>query len=173
MNIVPSEGKQALSLNAIYGDGHNKIEDHQYADNVSIGDEWHTYGMEWTPEYIAYSIDDREVRRLGSDDNEAVDLMHKAQNLKMNFWTPTFHAWGADFKPTDMPWYLLFDYVEVYKYNQDSKSFDFSWRDDFNNFDQTRWKKTSGTFEANSSTFYPGNVYTHAGNLVIKMEPNE
>ena len=53
----------------------------------------------------------------------------------MNFWTPTFHAWGADLTVEDMPWYVLFDYVEVYSYNDDKNEFDFLWRDDFHKFD--------------------------------------
>ncbi len=52
----------------------------------------------------------------------------------MNFWTPTFHAWGSEFNPVDMPWYLLFDYVEVYNWDKDT-GFDLAWRDDFNRFD--------------------------------------
>ena len=72
-----------------------------------------------------------------------------------------------------MPWYVLYDYVEVYKYNPSKNEFEFDWRDDFNAFDSGRWHKASGGFEANSSTFYPSNVYTTGGNLVLKMEPVE
>ena len=36
----------------------------------------------------------------------------------MNFWTPTFEAWGKGFKAEDMPWYTLYDYVEVFTYNE-------------------------------------------------------
>lgn len=91
----------------------------------------------------------------------------------MNFWTPTFHSWGEGFNPEDMPWYVLYDYVEVFVYNQHMKEFEFHWRDDFNSFDSGRWHKASGGFEANSSIFYPEQVYTNNGNLVIKMEPME
>lgn len=122
-------------MNAIYGDGHYKFEDHAYAERVGIDDDWHTYEMEWTPDYISYSIDGNEVRHLNTKDHDAVKFMQKAQHLRMNFWTPNFHAWGADLKPDDMPWYLLFDYVEVYRYNPNTKSFDYEWRDDFNEFD--------------------------------------
>ena len=135
VNIVPSAEGHPLSTNAIYGDGHVKSEDHAYAENVSIGDEWHVYQMEWTPNYISYSVDGNEVRHLKSDDSAAVNFMHKAQALKMNFWTPTFHAWGADFNPADMPWYLHFDYVEAYSYNTEKNQFEFEWRDDFDHFD--------------------------------------
>lgn len=91
----------------------------------------------------------------------------------MNFWTPTFHSWGKGFDPADMPWYALYDYVEVFTYNKHKNEFEFHWRDDFDAFDSSRWHKASGGFEANSSVFYPSNVYTSGGNLVIKMEPLE
>ena len=203
MNVVPSiKDHQPISTNVIYGDGHNKVEDHRYVDwwhgdnkrgdkndkrdhgdghheyrdgwcgdRAFDNDDWHTYTMEWTPRYISFHVDGCQVRRLENDDHDAINFMHKAQSLRMNFWTPTFHAWGAEFTGEDMPWYLLFDYVEAYKYNHDTKDFSLDWRDDFNEFDQSRWHKLSGTFEANSSIFYPQNVYTANGNLVIKMEP--
>ena len=89
----------------------------------------------------------------------------------MNFWTPTFHSWSSGFNPVDMPWYVLYDYVEVYHYEAEANEFRLHWRDDFNSFDASRWHKASGGFEANSSIFHPDNAYTKAGNLVLKMEP--
>ena len=101
----------------------------------------------------------------------AVDHMHKAQSLRMNFWTPTFDSWGHGFNAADMPWYVLYDYVEVYNWDEATNGFKFHWRDDFDNFDASRWHKASGGFEANSSIFHPDNAYAKAGNLVLKMEP--
>ena len=128
--------------------------------------------MEWTPDYISWSIDGNEVRHVNAGD-AAVDLMRKEQSLRMNFWTPTFQSWGQGLDAADMPWYVLYDYVEVYKYNEDSKEFELNWRDDFNEFDESRWHKASGGFDANSSVFHPENVSVKAGNLVLKMEPEE
>ena len=170
IEIVPSVESNPFSMNIIYGDGHNKLESHDYAPNFNPGSEWHEYVMEWTPDYISWSIDGREVRHVPTDD-AAVQYMKKEQSLRMNFWTPTFHSWGEGFDPADMPWYVLYDYVEVFTYNEHNNEFEFHWRDDFNAFDSGRWHKASGGFEANSSVFYPSNVYTSAGNLVLKMEP--
>ena len=36
----------------------------------------------------------------------------------MNFWTPTFHSWGKGFDDVDMPWYTMYDYVEVYTFDK-------------------------------------------------------
>jgi beta-glucanase (GH16 family) len=128
--------------------------------------------MEWTPDYISWSVDGHEVRHVNVDD-PAVDYMRKAQSLRMNFWTPTVHSWGQGLDAADMPWYLLYDYVEVFTYNEDSKEFELHWRDDFDSFDEKRWHKASGGFDANSSVFHPENVSVKAGNLVLKMEPEE
>ena len=171
IEIVPSVEENPLSTNVIFGDGHNKLEDHDYADRFDPHGDWHTYEMEWTPDYISFSIDGTEIRHLSSDSAEGVRFLNKAQSLRMNFWTPTFHSWGKGFNPVDMPWYVLYDYVEVFTYNEHLNEFEFHWRDDFNAFDSGRWHKASGGFEANSSVFYPSNVYTSGGNLVIKMEP--
>ena len=89
----------------------------------------------------------------------------------MNFWTPTFHSWGKGLDPADMPWYVLYDWVEVYNYNPSNGQFDLDWRDDFQRFDYSRWHKASGSFETNSSVFVPENVYVENGKMVIKMEP--
>jgi hypothetical protein len=89
----------------------------------------------------------------------------------MNFWTPTFHSWGQGLDAKDMPWFLLYDYVEVHDYNPIDNEYHLRWRDDFDSFDEKRWHKASGGFDANSSVFYPENVSVKAGNLVLKMEP--
>jgi len=70
-----------------------------------------------------------------------------------------------------MPWYVLYDYVEVFTYDADHNQFVFHWRDDFDSFDSGKWHKASGGFDSNTSVFHPANVYTTGGHLVHKMEP--
>ena len=89
----------------------------------------------------------------------------------MNFWTPTFHSWGEGFNPVDMPWYALYDYVEVFTYEPEHNEFHFHWRDDFDSFDSGKWHKAAGGFQSNTSVFHPANAYTSGGHLVLKMEP--
>ena len=170
IEIVPSVAKNPLSMNAIYGDGIDKHESHQYSHGFNPKDEWHTYQMEWTPDGISWTIDGVEVRHM-TPDHPAVHNMNKEQSLRMNFWTPTFHSWGQGLDAKDMPWFLLYDYVEVYTYNHLTNEFELHWRDDFDTFDEKRWHKASGGFQANSSVFHPDNVSVKAGHLVLKMEP--
>ena len=56
-NVVPSVDDGPISMNAIYGDGHNKTEDHEYK-HIYPGDNFHTFELAWTPDYISFSIDD-------------------------------------------------------------------------------------------------------------------
>jgi len=91
----------------------------------------------------------------------------------MNFWTPTFESWGKGLDAKDMPWYVLYDYVETFTYNNETKGFDFHWRDNFDTFDSNRWHKSDNTtFDANSTTFRATQAYIEKGNLVLKMEPD-
>ena len=99
--------------------------------------------------------------------------MTKGQSVMMNFWTPTFESWGKGFNAADMPWYVLYDYVETFTYNSETKGFDFHWRDDFVSFDANKWHKSDNTtFDANSTTFRASQSYVRDGHLILKMEPD-
>ena len=170
IEIVPSIANSPLSTNIIFGgDGYHKTESHAYVHGFNPHEDWHTYALEWTPDYIAVSIDGNEVRHVA--DRAIIDRIGKEQSLRMNFWTPEFHVWGQGLDASDMPWYLLYDYVEVFTYDPADNEFHFHWRDNFDTFDAERWRKASGSFDQNSSVFHPENVSVKAGNLVMKMEP--
>ena len=73
----------------------------------------------------------------------------------MNFWTPSYNAWADGILDESMPWQALYDWVEVYTYNEDTFSFDLHFRDDFEYFDETRWRKSNNQgFTDNTTTFF-------------------
>ena len=172
VEIVPSVSENPFSMNVIYGDGRAKHETHEYARSFDPKDEWHIYEMAWTPDFVSWSVDNKEVRRVKADD-PALKYLSKGQSVMMNFWTPTFESWGKGFNGADMPWYVLYDYVETFTWNSETKGFDFHWRDDFVTFDSERWHKSDNTtFDANSTTFRASQSYIQDGKLVLKMEPD-
>lgn len=118
MEIVPSVEENPYSMNIIYGDGRDKVESHDYAKTFNPHSDWHVYQMEWTPHYISWSVDGKEMRHVTVAD-PALGHLNKPQSLRMNFWTPTFESWGAGFNAVDMPWFVLYDYVEVFTYDED------------------------------------------------------
>ena len=159
-------------MNIIYGDGQAKHETHKYKDSFDPKDEWHIYEMAWTPDYVSWSIDNSEVRRVKTED-PSIKYLNKGQSVMMNFWTPTFDSWGKGFDAADMPWEVKYDYVETFTYNTQTNGFDFHWRDDFVTFDSERWHKSDNTtFDANSTTFRASQSFIEDGHLVLKMEPD-
>ena len=78
----------------------------------------------------------------------------------MNFWISNQpeNDWNTGFDGgQNMPWYALYDYVEYWEYVDGDTSdhpFKYTWRDDFNSFDDSRWfKKNDWTFPGNECTF--------------------
>ena len=96
--IVPSVEKNPISMNIIFGDGKTKRESHRYKDGFDPKDEWHIYELVWTPDFISWRIDNKEVRRMDKSCKKhhepGVSLTYRPQSVMMNFWTPTFDAWS-------------------------------------------------------------------------------
>ena len=158
IEIVPSVDQNPLSMNVIYGDGTAKHESHDYQGGFDPKDDWHIYELVWTPDFIAWKIDNKEVRRVTKED-PSVKLTTKPQSVMMNFWTPTFLSWSKGFDASDMPWTVEYDYVETYTYNTEKKNFEFHWRDNFDTFDGKRWNVSDNTtFDANSTIFRSSQV---------------
>ena len=63
-----------LSTNIIYGNGddyHN--EDHDYVDTTGPLNNWHDYAIEWTPEYIKWTMDG-EIMRTSLSSSTSVNF---------------------------------------------------------------------------------------------------
>lgn len=125
VEIVPSvqrSGKSPLSTNIIYGDGHNgKKSEQQYNNYSHDWNAYHTYAIEWTPDYISWTVDGVVVRKTMAKDSAGVRFTNKSQKLEMNYWTPTWDNWGGGRDSSTMPWYVYYDYVEVYSYDHNTK----------------------------------------------------
>ena len=112
VEIVPSIYADPMSMNIIW---EWQQQDQSYCAGFQPGTDWNDYVVEWTPDYVQWFINGNMVRRQeGTSD---VKFLTKAQNLMMNFWTPTFPGWGDDFNDSGMPWYTRYDYVKVETYN--------------------------------------------------------
>ena len=115
VEIVPSMD-DPYSTNIIYA-GQKK--DHAYIKNADAATGWHTYWVEWTPEYIAWWYDGEEVRHVEGEASQR-DIK-KFSNLRMDFWTPEAAGWGDDFNDKAMPWYTQYKWVEVQDYDHATK----------------------------------------------------
>ncbi len=135
---------------------------------ASLGDDYHTYALEWTPEYIAWYVDGDQVRRITG--GQFVTSLVSNQDMRFNLWPCNVSSWAGAFSDTILPVYQFVNYIEYKPYDPVSKNFvGGGFRDDFNGFDTSRWGVGNYTFNDNAADFDPANVTTKNGTLVLSL----
>jgi endo-1,3-1,4-beta-glycanase ExoK len=135
----------------------------------SMGDGYHTYVLEWTPNYIAWFVDGSQVRRITG--GQFVTSLTSPQDLRFNLWAANIAEWVGAWNDNILPVYQFVNYIEYKPYSAASNGFVTagSWRDDFNTFDSNRWSKANWTFGENYADFEPNNVVVKNGILVLAL----
>lgn len=133
----------------------------------SLGDAYHTYVLEWTPDYVAWFLDGVEVRRITG--TSTVTSLTNAQSLRFNLWSSESAEWVGPWDDSILPVYQFINYIDYQAYNATTKTFEGGWRDDFNSFDSSRWGKANWSFDTNRVDFAPENVVVKDGILVLAM----
>lgn len=148
---------------------------HQYV-NFDPSLDFHTYTIEWTPDYIAWSIDSVEVYR---QTGEHIATMIKPQKIMMNIWNPGFEGWVGPCYDKALPKFAYYDYVSYASYTPGSgdigsnNNFTLQWKDDFDAWDQSRWDKATHTFGGNNCDFLPENIVFQNGNMILCLTDND
>ena len=133
----------------------------------SMGDGYHTYVLEWTPNYIAWYVDGTQTRRITG--GQFVTGLTSPQDLRFNLWAANIAEWVGPWNANILPVYQFVNYIEYKPYVAASNSFGNGWRDDFNSFDTNRWSKANWTFGENLADFDPNNVVVKNGTLVLAL----
>ena len=170
-NIITREGDPSISDNTVTEQKHNF--------GFDATEDFHLYGIIWTPEYVAWEIDSVEVRRVNADvkngshaDSNQVAFLTKEESLRFNFWASQTPSWTGAFtgeELADGPQIQWIDYVRVYSYDTENKTFTQSWQDDFNgtSLNAARW--TKGDWEMELTTHLPANVVVEDGYCKLLM----
>lgn len=154
--------------NIILGSSRPTIHTEQvHTADTSLADAYHTYVLEWTPDYVAWYLDGVEVRRITG--TSTVTSLTNAQSLRFNLWASESVPWVGSWDDTELPVYQFINYIDYKTYNTTTKNFEGGWRDDFNSFDSTRWGKANWTFDTNRIDFLPDNVVVKDGILVLAL----
>lgn len=134
--------------------------------------DFHIYAFEWTPDYVAWFIDGEEVFR---QTGEHIKTLEYPQKIMMNIWNPIYTNWVGYFQKEYLPAVSIYDWVQYSSYTPGSgnygtdNNFTIQWKDDFNDFDSTRWSKASHTFGGNLADFIPENIIFKDGNLHLYL----
>jgi beta-glucanase (GH16 family) len=131
---------------------------------------YHIYAFEWTPAYVSWFVDGVEVlKQIGSH----IQTLTQPQKIMMNIWNPQYEIWAGKFYPEALPAFAFYDWVSYYTYTPGTGSygtdnnFTFSWIDNFDSWDTTKWDKATHTFPGNNCDFIQENAVFQDGKLIL------
>jgi len=117
-----------LETNAFYGDP-AAVHVERPSITADLCSDFHTYSYEWTPEYLAWFVDEVEIRRATGETATAYrDNATEGMQLRFNIW-PGDASYGGVFDPSILPVYQYVDWVAYSSYT--NGSFELAWREDF------------------------------------------
>ena len=170
-NIITREGDPSISGTTTT----EKVHDF----NFDATEDFHLYGIVWTPEYVAWEIDSVEVRRVelgvanGTHaDKDQVAFLTEEQTLRFNLWASKTPSWTGKFtgeELADGPAEQVIDYVRVYSYDESAKTFTLNWQDDFESSvpSGVHWK--TGNWDMEKVRLAPDNVVVENGYCKLLM----
>ena len=167
IEVLGKNDAYQMQSNIISGNSPRRTTEALHTIGSSLADAYHTYTLEWTPDYVSWLIDGQEVRKISG--GSFVSSLTNPQSMRFNLWASTSESWVGAFNPTILPVYQFVNYMEYYSYNTSSRSFNLAWRDDFNSFDNSRWAKADWTFDGNYIDFDPANVVVQNGTLILAL----
>lgn len=135
-----------------------------YTQPTSLADDYHTFQIEWTPEYVSWSFDGTEVRR--TEGGQASELKN-AQSFRFNAWASNSTGWAGALDEAALPAYQYVNWIRYYRY--ENGQFVLDWTDDFDTFDSSRWGKGTWTFDGNLVDFDPANAVVKDGTLILAI----
>lgn len=183
---VLGKGGTMWQSNIITREGDPSIKSNTTSESKPLHDfgfdateEFHLFTMVWTPEYVSWEIDSVEIRRdeLGLSrgshaDADQVAFLTQKQSLRFNLWSSKSAAWVGKFTGNELadgPQIQWIDYVRVYAYDPETKSFTLSWQDDFDGdvISTEHWSK--GNWEMENVRLSRSNVVVEDGYCKLMM----
>jgi endo-1,3-1,4-beta-glycanase ExoK len=135
-----------------------------YSTASSLADGYHTYTVEWAPDYVVWLFDGVMVRK--TEGGQASNLVNPA-TLRFNAWASSATGWAGALDEAALPAYQFVNWIKDYRY--DNGQFVLDWTDDFDSFDTSRWLTANWTFDGNLVDFDPANVVVRDGTLILAI----
>ncbi|MBN1600432.1 MAG: family 16 glycosylhydrolase [Chitinispirillaceae bacterium] len=131
---------------------------------------YHTYAIEWTPDYVAFLFDGEVMRKTEANDakKQITDCRDIPQSYRFNFWANAISSWVGAFDASILPRYQFVNWIKYYKYSTSNKSFTLDWTDNFDSFNSSRWSKSTHTIE-DFTQFSAANIIFKDGTLILAM----
>ena len=175
---VLGKNPNSFQSNIITGKAGNQItSEKHHAVSPATDQGFHTYGLEWTPDYVRWTVDGKEVRKAekgqSTDPKNQVANLIGTQGLRFNLWSSESAEWVGNFDESKLPLFQFINWVKVYKYTpgqgEGGSDFTLDWTDNFDTFDGSRWGKGDWTFDGNRVDLTDKNIYSRDGMLILAL----
>ena len=168
---VLGKNPNSFQSNIITGKaGAQKTSEKHHAVSPAADQAFHTYALEWTPNYVRWTVDGQEVRKT---EGGQVSQLTGTQGLRFNLWSSESAAWVGQFDESKLPLFQFINWVKVYKYTpgqgEGGSDFTLDWTDNFDTFDGSRWGKGDWTFDGNRVDLTDKNIYSRDGMLILAL----
>lgn len=133
---------------------------------------FHTYTYEWTPDYIAWFVDDTEIRReTGATAAAYATNATAGMQIRFNIW-PGDASFGGNFSPSILPVYEYINWIEYSSYSEGA--FKLEWREEFeSNSDPAGWLTGTWGSPKNLSSHSPANVVFRNGYAILALTADD
>ena len=168
---VLGKSPNSFQSNIITGKAGAQVTSEQHHTVSPAADQgFHTYGLEWTPKYVRWTVDGKEVRKT---EGGQVSNLTGTQGLRFNLWSSESASWVGNFDESKLPLFQFINWVKVYKYTpgqgEGGSDFTLDWTDDFDTFNSSRWGKGDWTFDGNRVDLTDKNIYSKDGMLILAL----
>lgn len=164
IEVFGKDDATSWQTNIITGSGTRQTTEEVHTYKRSLADGYNSYVLEWTPDYVAWKLNGREVRRV--EGGQVADLKNP-QSLRFNLWAANIVEWVGEFDTSVLPVYQFVNWISYSRY--ENGQFVHEWTDEFNNLDMSRWSKANWTFAENLVDFDPNNVLVRDGTLILAL----
>lgn len=139
--------------------------------NINVHLDYHEYAFEWTPDYVAWFFDGEELYR---QNGEHIQDLFEPGKFMMNSWRPAYEDWTGVWDERVLPRFTYYEWAEYAEYTPgagdmgSNNDFSLSWRDEFNDFDSTRWEKSDDhTWPGNNALLVADNIVYQDGKMIL------
>jgi endo-1,3-1,4-beta-glycanase ExoK len=153
--------------------------------NTAVFDDFNTYRIEWTPQYIAFYVNGQRVR-YETDQTEYAALFNVDANgdtpanermeVRLGLWPAlsNIYGWAGTFDPSVVPTAQYVDYIKIWDYTPGAADpfQTLLLSDDFDSLRWDRWYAANWTFEYSASDYVSNNLGTRDGLLVLSLTDN-
>jgi len=155
-----------LQTNPIYGNpeqGHEEI----HSLTIDMCSAYHTYRFEWTPDYIAWSVDGEEIRRETGEVAEAfAQNASGGMRVHFNVW-PGNEEFGGNFSEGSLPVHQYVSWAQYSSY--DGAGFELQWREEFDGGLPNGWALGNWPSPFSRSTHNAANVSFVDGIAILSL----